>query len=246
MVRPSEGAGGVALNGRSKTFGPGIKHLKHELLVGVNVVESGDVLHDNISAYRPQVLYIVAFVPVMATIETQAKSTDVHLSFSLVRRLQAQEAGQADSSQGSQAQGSQAYEGSQARDCSVCLQEGQATRPSPCAACLTTRTTLVLTSDTDFVDSLISSGIPLHELDTAFAVTSPGRLNTLLEECTGRTLRSRVSSRIAARRSLQTASISASSPFSSVLVSLRKSALELPARLLPVSLFPLVEWLNAV
>ena len=55
----------------------GIQHLKHTLLVGVNVKDKDDVPHDAISAARPQALYIV---PVVRTITTQAQFKAEHLS----------------------------------------------------------------------------------------------------------------------------------------------------------------------
>ena len=55
----------------------GIRHLKHTLLVGVNVKDQDDVPHDVISAARPQARYLV---PVVRTITTQAQFKAEHLS----------------------------------------------------------------------------------------------------------------------------------------------------------------------
>jgi len=55
----------------------GIRHLKHTLLVGVNVKDHDDVPHDGISSARPQALYIV---PGVRTITTQTQFKAEHLS----------------------------------------------------------------------------------------------------------------------------------------------------------------------
>ena len=62
----------------------GIRHLKHTLLVGVNVKDQDDVPHDAISAARPQALYIV---PVVRTITTQAQFKAEHLSEYKLKKL---------------------------------------------------------------------------------------------------------------------------------------------------------------
>ena len=138
----------------------GIKHLKHTLHVGVNDKDSDDVPHDRISATRPQALYIV---PVLPRFTTQQQFWDEHKSY---YKLTHGGAG---------------------------LMEQRRTLGLSAHICHTPSTEdgrkhdggkqpkkQVHMDADDFVSGLIDSGIPLAQLDSAFAGKSCSRLNKLL------------------------------------------------------------------
>ena len=142
----------------------GIRHLKHTLLVGVNVKDQDDVPHDLISAARPQALYIVA---VARSITNQAQFSAEHLSeYKLnnlgvpTQRHQREAAGlpihSADAAPRTYHRAPSAHDGGKQPKKKVRM------------------------DDDDFVSGLIHSGIPHAELDSAFAGKSCGRLNKLL------------------------------------------------------------------
>ena len=186
----------------------GIKLLKDDLRVGVNYKSSDDVPHDSYSSARPGALYIV---PVKPRYTTQQQFWDEHKSYYKLTHggagLMEQRRGlglSAHTAHTTSTEDGRKHDGGKQPKKHVCM------------------------NDDDFVSGLIHSGIPLAQLDSAFAGKSCGRLNKLLAISSGRCLRSLVSSHfsLVASKSEMT-STSASSLPSSVLASLDRR----PARL---------------
>ena len=131
-----------------------IQYLKHTKRVGVNDKISDDVSHDRISATRPQALYIV---PVLPRFTTQQQFWDEHKSY---YKLTHGGAGLKEQRKASglpifvRAPG--AHDGGKQPKKQVHM------------------------DDDDFVNGLIHSGIPLAELDCAFAAGSFSRFNKML------------------------------------------------------------------
>ena len=142
----------------------GIHHLKHTLLVGVNVKDQDDVPHDAISAARPQALYIV---PVVRTIATQAQFKAEHLSEYKLKNL-----GVPTLTQQREAAGLPLYAPETAPRTYHRAPDAHDGGKQPKKQ--------VRMDDDDFVSGLINSGIPLAQLDSAFAGKSCGRLNKKL------------------------------------------------------------------
>ena len=129
----------------------GIRHLKHKLLVGVNVKDKDDVPHDGISAARPQALYIV---PVLPRFTTQQQFWGEHKSYY------------------KQTHGGSGLKEQRLAVGLPALKQTHNGGKQPKKQ--------VHMDDGDFVSGLIHSGIPLAQLDSAFAGKSCGRLNKLL------------------------------------------------------------------
>eukprot|EP00325_Prymnesiales_sp_UTEX-LB-985_P032348 CAMPEP_0174719302 /NCGR_PEP_ID=MMETSP1094-20130205/30898_1 /TAXON_ID=156173 /ORGANISM="Chrysochromulina brevifilum, Strain UTEX LB 985" /LENGTH=352 /DNA_ID=CAMNT_0015919579 /DNA_START=215 /DNA_END=1270 /DNA_ORIENTATION=+ len=134
-----------------------IKHLKHTLRVGVNDKSSDDVPHDRISATRLQALYIV---PVLPRFTTQQQFWDEHKSYYKQTNggagLMEQRRALGLSAHTPSTEDGRKHDGGKQPKKHVCM------------------------NDDDFVSGLIHSGIPLAQLDSAFAGQSCGRLNKLL------------------------------------------------------------------
>ena len=137
----------------------GIQHLKHTLLVGVNVKDQDDVPHDAISAARPQALYIV---PVVRTITTQAQFKAEHFSEYKLKNLGVPTLTEQRRAAGLPAQTHKPHVYRVKHD------GGKQPKKQ------------VHMNDDDFVSGLIHSGIPLAELDRACAAGSFGRFNKML------------------------------------------------------------------
>ena len=135
----------------------GIKHLKFTLGVGVNVKNADDVPHDGYSSARPAALYIV---PGQPRFTTPQQFWDEHKSYYKLTH------GGAGIMEQRRAAGLPAHTSSR--------EDGRkhdgGIQPKK----------HVFTLDNDFVSGLIHSGIPLAQLDRAFAGKSCGRLNKLL------------------------------------------------------------------
>jgi hypothetical protein len=138
----------------------GLRHLKHTLLVGVNIKDQDDVPHDAITAAHPQALYIV---PVVRTITTQAQFKAEHLSEYKLKNL-----GVPTLMEQRVAQGLPPHKPHKPHILKVKHDGGKQPKKQ------------VHMDDDDFVSGLIHSGIPLAQLDSAFTGTSCSRLNKLL------------------------------------------------------------------
>ena len=140
----------------------GIQHLKHTLRVGVNVKSSDDVPHDGYSSARPAALYIV---PVQPRFTTQQQFWDEHKSY------YKQTLGGAGIMEQRRAIGLSAHtssrEDGRKHDGGKQPKKHIGGRGNSA-------------NDDAFVSGLIHSGIPLAQLDDAFAGTSCSRLNKLL------------------------------------------------------------------
>ena len=139
----------------------GIQHMKYTRRVGVNVKDKDDVPHDGICAARPQALYIV---PVQPRFTTQAQFWNEHKSY------YKQTLGGAGLMEQREAAGLPI------RAPASVPRTGHDGGKQPKRQ--------VHMDDDDFVERLMASGIPLHELDHAFAARSGGgpmsRFNKLL------------------------------------------------------------------
>ena len=138
----------------------GIKLLKDDLRVGVNYKSSDDVPHDSYSSARPGALYIV---PVKPRYTTQQQFWDEHKSYYKLTHggagLMEQRRGlglSAHTAHTTSTEDGRKHDGGKQPKKHVCM------------------------NDDDFVSGLIHSGIPLAQLDSAFAGKSCGRLNKLL------------------------------------------------------------------
>ena len=146
----------------------GICHLKYTLLVGVNVKDKDDVPHDDISAARPQALYLV---PVVRTITTQTQFKAEHLSAHKLKNL-----GVPTLTEQRVALGLTPRQTHKPHKLHVFEHGGHVghdggKQPKK----------QVHMNDDDFVRGLIHSGIPVAQLDSAFnGVRSTGRFNKLL------------------------------------------------------------------
>jgi hypothetical protein len=156
---------GITTKDRAKALeSAGIQHLKHTLHIGVNVKDTDDVPHDAICDARPQALYIV---PAVRTIATQAQFKDEHLSEyklklpGLLKTVHEREAA-----------GLPLYAPESAPRTYHRAPGAHNGGKQP--------TEHVRMDDDDFVSGLIDSGIPLAELDRAFAAGSFGRFNKML------------------------------------------------------------------
>ena len=144
----------------------GIRHLKFTLSVGVNVKSSDDVPHDGYSITRPGALYIV---PVQPRFTTQEQFRDEHMSYYKQKRqgkpgLMAQR----------EAAGLPPYAPESAPRTYHRAPGAHDGGKQP------KYKNQVHMDDEDFVSGLIHSGIPLSELDHAFAAVSCSRFNKLL------------------------------------------------------------------
>ena len=138
----------------------GIQHLKYTLRVGVNVKSSDDVPHDGYSPARPAALYIV---PVLPRFTTQQQFWDEHKSYYKLTN------GGAGLMEQRLAAGLPAHEThTSSREDGRKHDGGKQPKKH------------VFMDDDDFVSGLINSGIPLAQLDSAFAGKSFSRLNKLL------------------------------------------------------------------
>ena len=136
----------------------GICHLKYTLLVGVNVKDKDDVPHDDISAARPQALYLV---PVVRTITTQTQFKTEHLSAHKLKNLGVPTLTEQRVALGLPPHVLHVFK----------VKHDGGKQPKK----------QVHMNDDDFVRGLIHSGIPLTQLDSAFnGVRSTTRFNKLL------------------------------------------------------------------
>ena len=136
----------------------GIQHLKFEMGVGVNVKSSDDVPHDGYSPARSGALYIV---PVQPRFTTQQQFRDEHKSY------YKQTHGGAGLMEQRRALGLPAH--------TPGTEDGRKHNGGKQPA------RKIHMDDNDFVSGLMHSGIPLAQLDSAFAGKSCSRLNKLLD-----------------------------------------------------------------
>ena len=141
----------------------GIQHLKFALRVGVNVKSIDDVPHAGYSPSRPGALYIV---PVLPRFATQHEFWDEHNSYYKLTHggagLKAQREAAGLPLQAAETAPRTYYRTPGAHN--------GGKQPAK----------HIHMDDNDFVSGLIHSGIPLSELDHAFAAFSCGRFNKLL------------------------------------------------------------------
>ena len=146
----------------------GIRHLKFTLSVGVNVKSSDDIPHDGYSITRPGALYIV---PVQPRFTTQEQFRDEHMSY------YKQTHGGAGLMAQREAAGLPPYAPESAPR-TYCRAPGAHDGGKQPKKHVGGRGNSA--NDEDFVSGLIKSGIPLSELDHAFAAVSCSRFNKLL------------------------------------------------------------------
>ena len=138
----------------------GIQHLRHVLLVGVNDKSADAVPHDGICAARPQALYIVPVLPRFTTqqqfwAEHKSYYKQTHVGGGLMEQRRALGL-PAHATHTPGTEDGRKHDGGKQPKKHVWM------------------------DDEDFVSGLIHSGIPLAQLDMAFAGKSCTRLNKLL------------------------------------------------------------------